>query len=102
MFCLLVQPPLLGPSSHLSPSFHFCVGVLRGARSRFQLFGDTVNTAAVMEGTGVVNKIHVTQATADLLIRDGKQHWVTRRKEPIEAKGKGVIQTYCTLQCVLF
>ena len=63
-------------------------GVLRGERSRFQLFGDTVNTAACMEGTGVVNKIHISQATADLLIRDGKQHWVTRRKEAIEAKGK--------------
>lgn len=48
-----------------------------------------------MEGTGVVDKIHVTQATADLLIQDGKQHWVSRRKEAIEAKGKGVIQTYC-------
>eukprot|EP00977_Amphora_coffeiformis_P019489 scaffold7295_cov167-Amphora_coffeaeformis.AAC.11 len=69
-------------------------GVLRGERSRFQLFGDTVNTAACMEGTGIINKIHVTQATADLLIRDGKQHWVTRRKEAIQAKGKGMVQTY--------
>ena len=69
-------------------------GVLRGERSRFQLFGDTVNTAACMEGSGIVNKIHVTQATADLLIRDGKHHWVTRRKEAIQAKGKGMVQTF--------
>lgn len=54
-----------------------------------------------MEGTGIINKIHVTQATADLLIADGKQHWVSRRKEAIEAKGKGVIQTYCTFNIYL-
>ena len=47
-----------------------------------------------MEGTGVVNKIHISQATADLLIANGKQHWITRRREPIEVKGKGSMQTY--------
>lgn len=47
-----------------------------------------------MEGTGIINKIHVAQATADLLIRDGKEHWVARRKEPVQAKGKGMVQTY--------
>lgn len=69
-------------------------GVLRGDRSRFQLFGDTVNTAACMESTGVVNKIHVTQSTADLLNASGKQHWVTRRRDEVEIKGKGPCQTF--------
>jgi class 3 adenylate cyclase len=36
-------------------------GVLRGERSRFQLFGDTVNTAARMEHTGAKGKIQISQ-----------------------------------------
>jgi len=69
-------------------------GVLRGERSRFQLFGDTVNTAARMESTGVVSKIQVSQTTADLLTSAGKGHWVTKRDGEVEAKGKGRVQTY--------
>lgn len=40
------------------------------------------------------NRIHVSQETADLLIGAGKGHWVTPREEKIEAKGKGLLQTY--------
>lgn len=69
-------------------------GVLRGERSRFQLFGDTMNTAARMESSGLKDKIHISQETADLLIASGKNHWVTPRAEIIEAKGKGKMQTY--------
>ena len=69
-------------------------GVLRGERARFQLFGDTVNTAARMESTGEVNRIQVTQATADLLVKAGKQHWVTPREDLVTPKGKGSMQTY--------
>ncbi|KAL7562125.1 hypothetical protein ACA910_019867 [Epithemia clementina (nom. ined.)] len=69
-------------------------GVLRGERARFQLFGDTVNTAARMESTGLVSKIHISQSTADLLIKAGKSHWISKRDGEVEAKGKGKIQTY--------
>jgi len=69
-------------------------GVLRGEKGRFQLFGDTVNTAARMESNGRRNHIHVTQKTADLLIAAGKGHWVQAREDAIEAKGKGKMQTY--------
>lgn len=34
-------------------------GVLRGDRARFQLFGDTVNTAARMESTGERGRIQL-------------------------------------------
>jgi hypothetical protein len=69
-------------------------GVLRGEKSRFQLFGDTVNTAARMESYGIVGKIQISQATADLLIEARKDHWLVARKEQVEAKGKGLMQTY--------
>jgi class 3 adenylate cyclase len=69
-------------------------GVLRGERSRFQLFGDTMNTASRMESTGLRDKIQVSQDTADLLIAAGKSKWLTPREEKVVAKGKGEMQTY--------
>lgn len=69
-------------------------GVLRGQKSRFQLFGDTVNTAARMESTGRVNKIQVSQSTADLLTKAKKGHWLHAREEMVEAKGKGIMATF--------
>jgi class 3 adenylate cyclase len=56
-------------------------GVLRGERSRFQLFGDTMNTAARMEHTGQRDKIQVSQETADLLIAAGKTNWLSKRED---------------------
>lgn len=52
-------------------------GVLRGERSRFQLFGDSMNTAARMEHNGARDKIQISQETADLLIAAGK--WYVSR-----------------------
>jgi hypothetical protein len=69
-------------------------GVLRGDRARFQLFGDTVNTAARVESTGTKNRIHVSQDTADLLIAAGKRSWIVARETKVNAKGKGLMQTY--------
>lgn len=69
-------------------------GVLRGEKSRFQLFGDTVNTAARMESTGMRDMIQISQSTADLLNEGGKGHWVRPREELVNAKGKGSMQTY--------
>ena len=70
-------------------------GVLRGEKARFQLFGDTVNTAARMESTGAKNKIHMSEETA-LLIRKAahKDIWTSPRKEQVEAKGKGLLKTH--------
>jgi class 3 adenylate cyclase len=69
-------------------------GVLRGERSRFQLFGDTMNTAARMEHTGVRDKIQLSQDTADLLIAAGKSNWIIKREDTVTPKGKGEMQTY--------
>ncbi|CAB9513615.1 Receptor-type guanylate cyclase gcy [Seminavis robusta] len=69
-------------------------GVLRGEKTRFQLFGDTVNTASRMESTGERSKIQVSQETADLLIAAGRDKWLTARDTKVLAKGKGKLQTY--------
>jgi 3'5'-cyclic nucleotide phosphodiesterase/Adenylate and Guanylate cyclase catalytic domain len=69
-------------------------GVLRGDKSRFQLFGDTMNTASRMESNGERNRIQVSQETADLIVAGGKGHWLTARADLIKAKGKGDLQTY--------
>jgi class 3 adenylate cyclase len=53
-------------------------GVLRGDKSRFQLFGDTVNTAARVESTGMRNRVHLSTDTANLLKEVGKEHWVRK------------------------
>lgn len=68
-------------------------GVLRGKRSRFQLFGDTMNTASRMETTCEKGRIQISQETRDLLVKVGKEHWVSRRETLVTAKGKGKMQT---------
>ncbi|KAL3939168.1 MAG: hypothetical protein SGBAC_006057 [Bacillariaceae sp.] len=72
-------------------------GVLRGDRARFQLFGDTVNTASRMESTGVKAKIHISQETAELITASGKGKWVLPREDTITAKGKGQLKTFWLL-----
>lgn len=69
-------------------------GVLRGQKSRFQLFGDTINTASRMESTGVPGRIHVSQQTADELQAMGYGKWTVPRQDKVVAKGKGELQTY--------
>ena len=68
--------------------------MLRGEKSRFQLFGDTVNTAARIEATGERNRIHMSQDTADLINDAGKGHWLTERADTVTPKGKGEMQTF--------
>jgi class 3 adenylate cyclase len=69
-------------------------GVLRGDKSRFQLFGDTVNTASRMESLGVPGRIQCSQSTADLLVEEGKDAWLIEREDLINVKGKGLMQSY--------
>lgn len=67
-------------------------GVLRGEKSRFQLFGDTMNTASRMESTGQAGKIQVSAVTADLISKAGKHYWLTQRDGTVSAKGKGEME----------
>eukprot|EP00980_Cylindrotheca_fusiformis_P013555 scaffold3456_cov112-Cylindrotheca_fusiformis.AAC.1 len=69
-------------------------GVLRGQRSRFQLFGDTMNTASRMESSGERSRIQISEATADLIKEAGLARWILPRSRTINVKGKGEMQTY--------
>lgn len=69
-------------------------GVLRGERARFQLFGDTMNTASRIESLGQAGRIHVSSETAQLLIAAGRARWVKQRTDRVMAKGKGELVTY--------
>lgn len=47
-----------------------------------------------MESTGVPNRIHVSEATANALLASGKSAWLTDREDKVFAKGKGELTTY--------
>ena len=69
-------------------------GVLRGHKARFDLFGDTINTAQRIESTGEAGRIHLSRETAELLERSGKESWLVPREESVSAKGKASLKTF--------
>ena len=69
-------------------------GVLRGERARFQLFGDTMNTASRMESTSLKNMVQISQSTANALTDSGRSQMFIPREGLVQAKGKGEVQTY--------
>lgn len=69
-------------------------GVLRGLKSRFELFGDTMNTASRMESTSAPNMIQISEQTAECLIEKGLESWVQQREDYVLAKGKGFLRTF--------
>ena len=50
--------------------------------------------AARMESTGKRNRVQISRTTADLVTKGGKGHWIEKRAEKIEVKGKGLQDTY--------
>lgn len=68
--------------------------MLRGEKARFQLFGDTMNTASRMESTSIKNMIQISADTAALLKKSNKGSILVEREGLIKAKGKGYMQTF--------
>ncbi|PNH10201.1 Soluble guanylate cyclase 88E, partial [Tetrabaena socialis] len=70
-------------------------GVVGRMRRQYSVFGDTVNVASRMESTGASGAIHVSEDTQRLAapyMPAGDYVW--RRREGVEVKGKGIMDTY--------
>ena len=63
-------------------------GVIGRRRILFDLWGDTVNTAARMESSGVPGRIHLAASTRELLGGDGFE------ERQVDVKGLGTMRTY--------
>jgi adenylate cyclase len=63
-------------------------GVIGRRRIVFDLWGDTVNTAARMESSGVPGRIHMAASTRELLDGDGFE------ERHVDVKGLGMMRTY--------
>lgn len=64
-------------------------GVIGRRRILFDLWGDTVNTAARMESSGVAGRIHLAASTRELL---GDRHSFEERQ--VDVKGLGQMTTF--------
>ena len=65
-------------------------GVIGTTKFQYDVWGDTVNTASRMESHGVPSRIHITEATYEL-IRD---EFECTPRGPIDVKGKGEMRTW--------
>jgi class 3 adenylate cyclase len=74
---------------HTGPVVAGIVGV---KKFQYDIWGDTVNTAARMESSGEVDQVNISESTFRLLADDPQFIFVNRGK--ISAKNKGEIQMY--------
>jgi Adenylate and Guanylate cyclase catalytic domain len=52
------------------------------------------STASRIESSGKRERVHLSEQTAMQLIKHGKEDWIVRREDMVEAKGKGKLVTF--------
>lgn len=65
-------------------------GVVGKKKYSYDLWGDTVNVASRMESSGSPGEIHLSENTYRLI----KNKYSFIKREPLQVKGKGLMQTY--------
>ena len=65
-------------------------GVIGQKKFIYDLWGDTVNTASRMESHGLPNRVHLSEATAELV----KDHYELEPRGEIDIKSKGKMRTF--------
>jgi class 3 adenylate cyclase len=86
-------PPVFGRHLQIRTgiaSGPLAAGVIGERKFSYDLWGDTVNTAARMESSGIPECIQVTDATCRLLAG----RYPFERRERVEVKGKGIMSTW--------
>lgn len=69
-------------------------GVVGTIRPQLRIMGDTVNTASRMESHGQTGRIHVSQSLIDSIDPQNLKQYLIIKNEPMNVKGKGIMQTY--------
>ncbi len=75
-------------------------GVVGVKKFQYDVWGDTVNTAARMESAGQVNCVNISQSTYEIIADD--PHFSFEDRGEIEAKGKGLMRMYFVKAAELF